>query len=238
MASNTIKEIKFNDFILNQMCNCALVKPMKDSCFEEIKKSSLVLQLTDNSVLFEQGSDLKYIYLVISGSIKLTRLIPTGDEKVIDIILPGNTFAEAALFFGNQKYPVTAVSAVPSVVVAFDARNYIKLLKSSNDLCINLLGYISKRLNWMVNEVERLTMHNATFRLVDYLLSQVSEESKQTTFSLTAPKHVIASRLSIKPETLSRTLKDLNKRGLINYEGTRIELVDIEQLRHLVSLEV
>lgn len=90
----------------------------------------------------------------------------------------------------------------------------------------------------MVNEVDRLTLHNATYRLVDYLLSHISKDNNDPTgVSLAAPKHVIASRLSIKPETLSRTLKDLSKQGLINLDGGQIELVDIEKLRQLISLE-
>ena len=47
---------------------------------------------------------------------------------------------------------------------------------------------------------------------------------------------LLASRLSIKPETLSRTLKALSKQGLITLDGSQIELVDIERLRELISL--
>jgi DNA-binding Lrp family transcriptional regulator len=53
---------------------------------------------------------------------------------------------------------------------------------------------------------------------------------------LPAPKHVIASRLSITPETLSRALKELTKQGLIKLEGAQIELVDVDKLRQLILL--
>ncbi len=237
MEKYNSKIITPHKIILKEMRQCILLNAMNDSQFTQIVGSCRVLQLDDNEILFEQGSQLTYIYLVISGGIKLQRLAPSGDEKVLDIVQPGKTFAEATLFDGNSSYPVSAVAVLPTVVVGFEADTYLQLLKDSNELSINLLGNFSKRLKWMVNEVERLTLHNATFRLVEYLLSQISEnEHHQTTFSLTVPKRVIASLLSIKPETLSRTLKELSNSGLLRLEGAQIELLNIDKLRQIVAL--
>jgi len=230
--------IEINEYILNSMRRCVLLQPLEDDDFDTITQTSHAKQLSENSILFEQGAELTDIYLLISGGIKLQRLAPNGDEKVIEIIRPGQTFAEAVLFLGGSRYPVSALTVTPSIVVAINAETYLKLLNTSNHLCRNLLGKLSQRLHWMVNEVDRLTLHNATFRLVDYLLSHISEEQQDRTgVTLVAPKHVIASRLSIKPETLSRTLKELSTQGLIKLEGTQIELIDVEKLRQLISLE-
>lgn len=238
MHSSNLTQINFNKLILNEMRQCKVIRPMDDVQFDRILQVSKALELSANSMLFEQGSHLTYIYLLISGGIKLQRLAPNGDEKVIDIVQPGKTFAEAALFVGNLEYPVSAVAISPCVIVGIHAETYLRLLNESTDLCINLLGDFSKRLKWMVNEVERLTLHNATFRLVDYLLSQITgQQDPSTTFSLTVPKRVIASRLSVKPETLSRTLKELSNRGLIILSGSRIELTDIEALRQFIALD-
>ena len=239
MKTTKSQQIKLNEFIVNTMRQCVLLQPLEAEPFDQIVQTSHAIQLSENSLLFEQGAALTDIYLLISGGIKLLRLAPSGDEKVIEIIRPGQTFAEAVLFLGGSRYPVSAVSVSPSVVVAINADTYLKLLNESSTLCKNLLANLSQRLHWMVNEVDRLTLHNATFRLVDYLLSHISADNNDRTgVSLVAPKHVIASRLSIKPETLSRTLKDLSKQGLINLDGPQIELVDIEKLRQLISLEL
>ncbi|NOQ94660.1 MAG: cyclic nucleotide-binding domain-containing protein [Methylophaga sp.] len=238
MKSASTGIIPLNEYILNSMRRCVLLQPLEDDDFDKVVNTSHAKQLPENSVLFEQGTELTDIYLLISGGIKLQRLAPNGDEKVIEIIRPGQTFAEAVLFLGGSRYPVSALTVSPSIVVAINAETYLKLLNTSNTLCKNLLGKLSQRLHWMVNEVDRLTLHNATFRLVDYLLSHISEEQNDRAgVTLVAPKHVIASRLSIKPETLSRTLKDLSKQGLINLDGTQIELVNVEKLRQLISLE-
>lgn len=235
-------KIELNDHIMMTMRRCVLFRSLDDAAFSKIVQFSHARELAENTILFEHGSDLTDLFLLVSGGIKLLRLAPSGDEKVLEIIQPGQTFAEAVIFMGMSKYPVTAVTLSPSVLVGIQAQPYLDLLKSSNGLCLEMLGNLSMRLHGMVNEVDRLTLHNATFRLVDYLLTQIPEaldesQQAQTNVHLTAPKRVIASRLSIKPETLSRTLKDLGQRGLIHLHGSHIELLDVEKLREFISLE-
>lgn len=229
---------ELNEIIINAMRQCLLLQPLDASEFAQVVETAKLCSLDESDILFEQGGELSAIYLLISGGIKLQRLAPNGEEKVFEIIRPGQTFAEAVLFSGGLRFPVSAVALAQSVVVAIHAKTYLKLVKNSTVLSMNLLAKLSQRLHWMVNEVDRLTLHNATFRLVDYLLSHIPHDKNESTgISLTAPKHVIASRLSIKPETLSRTFKELSKRGLINSSGSEIELLDIEKLRELITLE-
>jgi CRP/FNR family transcriptional regulator, dissimilatory nitrate respiration regulator len=232
------EHIELSEMFIDMMRRCMLLQALEVEQFEAVVKTSNAIQLAENSVLFQQGGELTDIYLVISGGIKLQRLAPSGDEKVIEIIRPGQTFAEAVLFLGGSRYPVSAVALSPTIVISIQAETYLKHLNDSNGLCLSLLGKLSQKLHWMVNEVDRLTLHNATFRLVDYLLNHISEnENGRVDINLAAPKNVIASRLSIKPETLSRTLKDLSTQGLIKLDGAQIELLDIDSLRKLISLE-
>lgn len=237
MKLTTTQNIKLDEQIISALRQCVLCQPLDTEGFEFIVSTSHAKKLAENTFLFEQGAPLTDIYLLISGGIKLQRLAPNGDQKVFEIIRPGQTFAEAVLFSGGARYPVSAVTLMPSVVVAIHSASFLKLLNSSNTLCLNLMAKLSQRLHWMVNEVDRLTLHNATFRLVCYLLSHLSEdENDRRDVDLAVPKHVIASRLSITPETLSRSLKELSNQGLINLDGPQIDLVDIEKLRQLISL--
>jgi len=238
MDTNITKTIKTDENILKQMRQCNLLKLMNDEQFDRVVQTCKVLQLPANTIIFEQDSKLTHIYLVISGDIKLLRLVPNGDEKVMDVVQPGKTFAEGVLFAGNNKYPVTSMTISSSVIVGIQSQTYLDILQDSNELCLSMLGYLSVRLKWMVNEVQRLTLHNAQFRLVEYMLGEVNyDKNHRACLKLSIPKHVLASRLSIKPETLSRTFKELSNLGLIKYEGSNIELLDPDALRRYISLE-
>lgn len=238
MKSKTIERVELDHTVLEMMRSCVLLQPLSDEQFMQVVQTAHASQLPKGCVLFRQGAALTDIYLLISGGIKLQRLAPSGDQKVLEIIRPKQTFAEGVLFSGGSKYPVTSVAVSDSVVVGIQAKNYLRLLKDSNELCIALLGKISQRLHWMVSEMDRLTLHNANYRLISYLLSHIPEgDNNNTEFSLSAPKHVIASRLSIKPETLSRTLKSLSDQGLIELKASKIDLINVEKLRELIRLE-
>ena len=83
-----------------------------------------------------------------------------------------------------------------------------------------------------IQEINNLTLQNATYRLVHYLLQQLPTGAVQApSIHLDTPKGVIASRLSIQPETLSRILSRLSSDGLLSVSGSTITLHDLTGLR-------
>jgi CRP-like cAMP-binding protein len=80
-------------------------------------------------------------------------------------------------------------------------------------------------------EIDALTLQNATLRFTNYLLHQIPAGADHAvTLKLGAPKHVIASRLSIKPESLSRILSNLQREGRITVNDNLIHIKDIRTL--------
>jgi CRP-like cAMP-binding protein len=156
---------------------------------------------------------------------------------VIEIVRPGQTFAEAVMFMSGKVYPVNADALVKSRLLAFPNAVFKDLLRNSVDACFRLMADMSQRLHQRLNEIDSLTLHNATYRLVSYLLGELPEEVLASTeIVLTTPKHIIASQLSIKPETFSRILTRLARDGLIVVRGNSIVLADLEQLRQVSEL--
>lgn len=199
---------------------------------DELLHHTSLVQLTENSVLFEQERPAQEFFMLVSGQIKLSRTSRDGQEKVIDLIHPGGSFAEAIMFSGNPVYPVTAMALCHSEVLCFDAACYTSILHQSNDACFAVMAQMSRRLHWQLMEIDRLTLHNATYRVIAYLLDQIpSTELGSSVIKLNTLKHVIASRLSITPETLSRTLSRLNRDNLIDINDDGILLRDVGQLR-------
>lgn len=230
--------MKLDNHASNLLYRSPLFQAFSPQQFNELTDKAKVHPLAEGGFLFRQGDRLEEVYVCTEGCIKLFRLTPNGDEKIIDIILPGVSFAEAVMFMGGQRYPVYAVALKPSVVVGINAAQYMGFLRSSPDLCISLMGLMSRRMHWLLNEVDRLTLHNATFRLAAYLLEMRDCGNTGTRVCLEAPKHVIASRLSIKPETFSRILKRLSDSGLISVYDQHIELLDVAALEAIIKTEI
>lgn len=224
--------------VINELKQSHLFNAMDEKQFDHIIKYCQLKNLEADQVLFQHGMPLTHIYYVYDGSVKLCRTTLKGDEKIIEVVQSGKSFAEGVLFKGMPEYPVSSVALKQSIVVSIKAKEYLNILKSSNSLCINMLGHLSTRLHWMLIELDKLTLHNASFRIIDYFLSLVADnESSSYNLCLTVPKRDIASRLSIKPETLSRSLKALEKKELISIEDNHIILKNVELLREMVQLE-
>jgi CRP-like cAMP-binding protein len=195
------------------------------------------VQLPIGKLLFRQGQPAERFFYLHSGLVKLYRLSPEGDEKIIELIHPGQTFAEAVMFMGTRgSYPVNAEAVAEAEIYAFDQSAFLALLRESSEACFGLLGSMSRRLHMLVNQIENLTLQNATYRLVGYLIEQIPKNSQAREVVLDTPKSVIAAHLAIQPETLSRILAKLRKGGLIEVEGNHISVRDVQALRRAAHL--
>ena len=202
-----------------------------------VRRGARLVQLAEGEHLFEHGQKAERFFMLREGRIKLYRLSPDGDEKVIEIIRPGQSFAEAVMFMKGKRYPVSAQALTRSELVAFDNTIFLQILHESVETCFRVMAAMSMRLRARVNEIEALALQNATLRLVNYLLGEVPENAGETAeIRLPAPKNVIASRLSVQPETLSRILHQLSDKGLITVQGRTITLHDIPALRRYGGL--
>jgi CRP-like cAMP-binding protein len=204
-----------------------------------IARHTGVVELRRGQPLFRNGDPAVNFFYLQRGQLKLTRSSFDGDEKVISVVRAGQTFAEAALFMESAGgYPVSAIGIEESRVLALPGEVIKKLLRNSPETCFRVMAVMSVRLRELVLQIDELTLHNATHRLASYLLSRLPDGANSEPGSdirLVTPKVVIASRLSIQPETFSRILARLRDEGLVASEGSSIVVKDVTGLRRLVQ---
>ncbi len=214
-----------------------LFMELDEADFSIILRNTSLYSLKSGEVLFRQQQAANEFFLLVKGKMKLSLLSFEGTEKVIDIVNVGSTFAEAIIFRRMSGYPVNAQALASSTVLRIDKEAYIDILSKSPEACFQVMARLSIRIHWLMNELNRLSLHNATYRLISYLLDSSEEDATPgTAVYLSIPKHVIASRISITPETFSRTIKRLSQQGLLEVHDSHIVLKDPEELRRLVSI--
>lgn len=209
-----------------------LFKSLDEHQLRAVEETTKSITLAPGERLFSQGDPIECFYFLSRGQMKLYRLSADGYEKVIDVVTPGQTFAEAVVFMEHDGYPVNADALAPCSLLGFQARGFLALLKESNETCLRLMADMSQRLRWQVNEIDRLTLHSATYRFISFLLNPSSGcRIDDNEIHLHVPKSVLASRLSIQPETFSRILSRLAGAGLIEVKRDAITLLDVDGLR-------
>jgi CRP/FNR family transcriptional regulator, dissimilatory nitrate respiration regulator len=232
MLNMQYQHYSHNPTVDKELRQLYLFTGLSDQELAKIKQSTRQIALEEGEVLFKQGQEAEHFFVVKEGHIKLIRLSIDGGEKVFEVISPGQTFGEAIMFMPEAIYPLTAQAINNSLLLGIENKALMEILKDSCETCFQLMSHMSKRLRMWINEIDQLTLQNATYRLINYLLYQIPEEHNNTyEINFQIPKQVIASRLSMKPETFSRILQCLNKEGLITVKGKMIEIPNIDRLR-------
>jgi CRP-like cAMP-binding protein len=201
--------------------------------FEQLAQRITVMSIAKGEVLFHRGDAAAYFYYVDTGLMELSLIAPTGDKKTLEVISPGCTFGEAVAFMQTHKYPVSAEALEDTRLCRIPNHSYVELIRSNSDASMRLLADISKRLHDRVSEIENLTIQNARTRLVSYMMDHLVEPpvNDQATARLDLPRHVIASRLSIQPETLSRLLRNLADEGIVSVDDRVVFIRSVSRLR-------
>lgn len=200
-----------------------------DEQFDQICRHARVLNLKKGELLFNQGDEVHYFYVVYSGMIKLYRLSMDGHEKIFELEGQNEAFAEALMFGEQRSYPVSASALQDSILLEINNHYYMKILSESFETSMMIMTDLSRRLHSLINEIDNLSLMTGRNRLATYFLDQALNHGNE--FTLQIPKSTIASILSLQPETFSRLLKELCNKEVIDVNENRIKVLDMEGLR-------
>lgn len=189
-------------------------------------------------LLFHRGEPCLGLHLLVSGQVKLFVTAPNGNEKVVEIVSPGQTFGEALMFM-ERPYVVTGQALTDSLLVHLAKGPIFSTMESNPQLSRKMIAGLSGRLHKLVADVESYSLLSGRDRIVGYLLrdlvdSEEPEESltgKTITVTLPTNKGIIASRLNLTQEHFSRILHELVENQLIRVEGRQIHILDLNKLR-------
>ena len=219
--------------LLEALRGCHMFSELTEAQLDRVRRHSHIIDMVEGESLFFQGDDAVSFYLVLSGRIKLYRVSPEGKEKVVEILEKDATFAEALMFQDEPHYPVTSTALAPSRVVGINSRDFKAMLRDSVDTCFLMLAKMSFRLRGLIREIDALSLDTGTVRTVSYLLAQAPDDGDK--FELKVAKSVIASRLSVKPETFSRILKHLHEQEIVSIDGRNVTIHDRDAMISLSS---
>lgn len=212
-----------------------LFSSLNDEALAQLFERARPIDLGSHEKLFSQGEKADRFYIVVSGSVKLFRFSKDGQEKVIEVIEEGHSMAEAVMFMEELNcYPVNAEALEKTTVVGFNSSLYLQILESSPQSCFKILGTLSRRLHTRLNEIETLTLKNARHRACRYLLDLAGEDAENgQVIHLPVAKQLIAARLAMQPETLSRILRELIKEEVVTVSGRDVTIMSLERLKEL-----
>ncbi|MFC6669245.1 Crp/Fnr family transcriptional regulator [Marinobacterium aestuariivivens] len=221
---------------LQQARHHMLFDALDDEEFEQATARARLLDLDGGERLFTQGDKAERFFLVLSGSIKLFRIAFDGQEKVVHLMREGDSLAEAVMFMSQTQYPVNAEALGATRVLSFSNLAYKGCLEASSQACFRVMASMARRLHLRLDEIETLTLQNARHRFVRYLLQLLVPDATGNTGHIELPvaKRLIASRLAMQPETLSRIMHDLKEEGIVEGTTRQLQVLDVSALQEMI----
>lgn len=205
-----------------------LFSQLPEKVFQDVCTLANLKHLACHTPLMHQGDAAERFFLLVSGLIKLHRVTGEGQEHLVEVIQPGQTFAEALLFSQASAYPVSATALKDSVLVSIEGHHYRNALEDQPKICLAILASMSIHLHQRLKDIDTLTLANASRRVIHFLFQERDADNGEVV--LQVPKRLVASKLGIQPETFSRILHRLVESGLIEVQRRRIRILSEDQL--------
>ncbi|MES2049836.1 MAG: Crp/Fnr family transcriptional regulator [Pseudomonadota bacterium] len=204
------------------LSNQALFRNISPFELEVLQREVVKVELDKGLTLFQKGDSSDGTYILVYGLIKLGIPSSHGNDKVLELIRPSQSFGEAMMFL-DEPYPFYAEAVEPSLLLRLPKNALLRLIEQSPLIARQMMVGLSYRLHGFIRDVERHSLQNATQRVIDYLL-QVSERQGALEIHLELKKNLVASLLNLSPETFSRVLHQLVEEDLIQVNGSHIQI--------------
>lgn len=215
------------------LAHLPLFQALSDTQIDQLAAAAREKRLERGASLFRRGDAAQGFYVVVFGRIKLALPSPTGNEKVVEIIGPRQSFGEAVMFL-DRSYPVNAEALEDCLLLHIDSEIVTSLLTEDPSFARRMLAGLSLRLHSLIQDVESYSLRSSTQRVIGYLLQHCPDDGDAgdaASVELPTAKQVVASRLNLTPETLSRVFHELGRSGLIVVQGRMVSIPSVQRLR-------
>jgi CRP-like cAMP-binding protein len=215
------------------LINLPLFRGLSPEEIDRIALGTREVRAPRGEILFHKGDPCNGFHVVVHGQIKLAFASPSGAEKVVDIIGPGQSFGEALMFM-EKAYIVYAQSLADSMLLHVGKETVFAEIDRDPKFARKMIAGLSWRLHGLLSDVEGYCLNSGVQRVIGYLLREEGRGAPagpEMTVTLPVSKGVLASRLNLTPEHFSRILHHLSRAGLIAVEGRQVHIADIERLR-------
>ncbi|HQF31469.1 MAG TPA: Crp/Fnr family transcriptional regulator, partial [Hyphomicrobiales bacterium] len=200
---------------------------------DRLLEDAVVRSVGRGETLFLQGDPADAFYVMLEGWVKIYRMTPAGEEAVVGVFTRGQSFAEAAAFT-KGAFPASGEAVTDSRVLIVAARHLFERITESPEIGLSMLASTSVHLHMLVRQIEQLKAHTGAQRVAEFLLQLCSTPRGACTIELPYDKALIAGRLGMKPESLSRAFQRLKEFG-VKIDQNKAAIRDIGALRDFVD---
>ncbi len=197
-----------------------------------IAGGSLLRTLSRGQILCEKGSPNAGVFCLLTGRVKLSAISADGGERVLELVLPGRVFGQAAVVL-DKAFPFLAQVLCESRVLQVSRERVREAIGRWPAFAATMLVAVAQDCFRLIHDLEACCLMSAGERLVDFLIKESEGDpgcGDGARLLLPASKAVVASRLNLTPETFSRELHELARQGLVEVQRRQVRIPSLVDL--------
>jgi CRP/FNR family transcriptional activator FtrB len=194
----------------------------------ELMNAVTVTAVPKRTNLFREGGTPDRVHILLSGRVGLTTRDRDRDI-VVEFMGPGDAFLVPAVML-DLPYLMSAHAAQPSRIATIAATEFRRLVATEHALAFACVQQLAGHWRVLVTQIKDLKLKSGVERLKDYLIAQAGRDSGAVTLELAGTQKLLAGRLGMTPETMSRAMRQLRDLGVAG-RGRRIAIADLARLR-------
>lgn len=213
-----------------------LLQDLTHDTLVRLAESVQLLEVRRRHVMYLPGDPGRAVYFLSSGRVKISKVTRDGKELTLDYRSPGELFGELCLIDGGPREEMA--EAMDSSLIAEVERNqFERLIQREGIVGYRLSKILAQRRRDIENKLENLIFKDVNAKLAELLLRLASEygvdDSRGTLVALKITHQEMANLIGSTRETVSLTLSQFKRSGLIQTDGRKVILADREGLRAL-----
>ena len=212
------------------LLNSGLLSALGVESVAAMMEIAVIGHLPARQILFREGESADMLHCVLSGYVRVYKLDPDGREADVELYGPGDLIGASVVLDGG-RYGATAQAAEPSLIARFDLKRVRDIAGRRPDLSLGLATTLSGQLRRAFASLADDRLHTAPQRVAHYLLAHCPD-GRVASFRLPYQKSLLAGKLGLAPEALSRAFSMLRDHG-VSVRGRLVQISDPEALRRV-----
>ncbi|MEO6352799.1 MAG: Crp/Fnr family transcriptional regulator [Burkholderiaceae bacterium] len=209
------------------LANTSLFKMLNEQQLDDILSDTRSVHAKAHTAIVSHGEAAHGAFWVVYGQVKIVLHTRQGTEKILEILGQNTCFGLGEMLLDRPHIALIETTS-DAMLLHIERTAIMRVAEQNFDFSRELMTCVGRQFYSLVRDIEAYSQ-TAKQRLAEYLLRQSRRETSED-IELVAKKSLIASRLSLTPETLSRLFHDLAAEGLIAISGRRIKILDYERM--------
>ncbi|OEH84566.1 hypothetical protein BHU72_08645 [Desulfuribacillus stibiiarsenatis] len=222
--------------MFQQLRQIPVMNELSDITLEEIMNNIIIKDYRADEMIYVEGEPSQYVFLVVSGRIKITKVSSTGREKILHIIRENEMFGEQAIFEDGMN-PASAKTIEKSVIFLIRLETVKKLMIEDNRFSKMLLQVMNLKLKQAYRQIINLSFKDTYSRLASRIFKLSRDHGVRHEYGLfikaKLTQQELADYVGTSRETISRILSDLVQKEILHVDRHKIYVKDVDALKEL-----